>query len=111
MAQAFAGVAQAPGQAIQAQALAAQAGLQGQGQAALEVVQATLQVGAVRCQQFGGGGGGRRAHVGDEVADRYVRFMADGADDGRLAGSHGAGNDFLVEAPEVFQRAAATGQD
>ncbi len=37
--------------------------------------------------------------------------MAHGADDGRHAGGDGAGHRFLVEAPEVFQRAAATGQD
>nr|VVN27602.1 hypothetical protein PS652_04666 [Pseudomonas fluorescens] len=37
--------------------------------------------------------------------------MADGADDRRLAGSDGASHGFFVEAPEVFQRAAAAGQD
>jgi hypothetical protein len=37
--------------------------------------------------------------------------MADGADDRRYAGIHGAGHGFFVEAPEVFQRAATTGQD
>ena len=37
--------------------------------------------------------------------------MAHGADDGRDAGRHGARHAFLVEAPEVFQRTAAAGQD
>ncbi|MCY1413761.1 hypothetical protein D9M71_291980 [compost metagenome] len=65
----------------------------------------------MRRQQFGGGGGRRRAHVGDEIADRHVGLVADRADDGRRAGGDGARHGFLVEAPEVFQRAAATGQD
>ncbi|MCY1410938.1 hypothetical protein D9M71_263170 [compost metagenome] len=37
--------------------------------------------------------------------------MANGADDGRAAGGHGTGHGFLVETPEILQRAAATGQD
>ncbi len=37
--------------------------------------------------------------------------MADGADDGRHAGGDGPCHRFFVEAPEVFQRTAATGQD
>ena len=37
--------------------------------------------------------------------------MADSADDGRDAGIDGAGHGFFVEAPQVFQRAAAAGQD
>ena len=37
--------------------------------------------------------------------------MAHGTDDGRFPGSNGAGHRLFVKAPEVFQRAAATGQD
>ena len=107
----FAGVAQAPADAFQAQALAGQAALHVQHQAALQVVQALHQLAAVRGQQFGGGRGRRRAHVGDEVGDGYIGLMAHGADDGRDTGGHGAGHDFLVEAPEIFQRAAAAGED
>ncbi len=111
LAQALAGVAQASAGAFQAQAFAGQTALHVQRQAPLQVVQALHQLAAVRGQQFGGGRGRRRAHVGDEVGDGYIGLMAHGADDGRDAGGHGAGHDFLVEAPEIFQRAAATGQD
>ncbi len=52
-----------------------------------------------------------RAHIGDEVGDGYVGLVADGADDRRLAGGHGTGDGLFVEAPEVFQRTAATRQD
>src|SRR5690606_12302126 len=48
---------------------------------------------------------------GDEVADRYIGFMAHGADNRGGARGDSAGHGFLVEAPEVFQRATAAGQD
>ena len=48
----------------------------------------TLRVAGVGRQQFGGGRRRRRAHVGDEVADRPVGLVADRADDRRGAGRH-----------------------
>ena len=53
----------------------------------------------------------RRPHVGHEVCNRHVRFVSD-----RRNGGHGApGNrprrDFLVERPEIFNRAAPASDD
>lgn len=111
LAQAFAGMAQAAGDAFQAQAFAQQLVAHAQHQAPAQAVETLLQVAGVGRQQFGGGRRRRRAHVGDEVADRYVGLVADRADDWRGAGRHGARHRFFVEAPEVFQGTAATGQD
>lgn len=111
LAQAFAGMAQAAGDAFQAQAFAQQLVAHAQHQAPAQAVETLLQVAGVGRQQFGGGRRRRRAHVGDEVADRYVGLVADRADDRRGAGRHGARHRFFVEAPEVFQGTAATGQD
>ncbi len=80
-------------------------------QPAVQVFDLAHQVAGVGCEQFGGSGRGRRAHVGDEVADRHIGLMADGTDDRRHAGIHGTRHGFFVEAPQVFQRTTATGQD
>jgi len=55
-------------------------------------------------------GGGRRrggAQVGDEVGDRIVGLVAHGRDDRRPGGRDRARHGFLVEGPEILQRAAA----
>ena len=115
------GSRQAFGQAVQALAQQGQAALRMlAGQAGLQVQQAfaalaelalegaaQAQFAGIRGQQFGGGRRRGRAHVGAEIADRYIGFMAHGADNRRPAGRHGARHAFLVEAPQVFQRAAA----
>jgi len=62
-------------------------------------------------EQFSGGTGGGGAEVGGEVGDGEIDFVADGIDDGDGAGVDGAGDDFLVEGPEVFDAAAAAGRD
>ncbi len=82
-----------------------------QQQSLMQTAQALLQVGAARRQQLGRCRRRGGAHVGDEIGDRYVGFMPHGTDDWRDAGVHSARHGFFVEAPEVFQRAAATGQD
>ena len=59
-------------------------------------------------------GGGRRrgrAQVGDEVGNRHVGFVADGRDHRHRAGGNRPGDDFLVEGPQVFDRAAAASGD
>ena len=78
-----------------------QAVLHAQQQAPLQAIQALLQAAVVGGQQLGGGRRGGRAHVGDEVADRYVGFMAHGADYRGDAGGHGTRHGFFVEAPQV----------
>ena len=63
------------------------------------------------CDEFGGGGGRGGTEVGNEVGDGEVGFVADGGDDGELAGDDGAGDALGVEGGEVFERSAATGED
>ena len=59
------------------------------------------------------GGGGRRggAEVGDVIGDGVVDFVADGGDDGEMAGGDGACEALVVEAGKVFKRAAAAGDE
>ncbi|MCY1440395.1 hypothetical protein D9M71_566690 [compost metagenome] len=92
-------MAQAPGQSIEAQAVMGQAVLDAQQQAPLQAFYAAMQVAGIRRQQFGGGRRCWRTHVGDEVADRHIGFMADRTDDWRDAGIHGPGHGFFVETP------------
>ena len=61
--------------------------------------------------ELGGGGGGGGAEVGDEVGDGEVGLVADGGDDGEVGGGDGAGEGLVVEAGEVFDGAAAAGDD
>ena len=61
--------------------------------------------------EFGGGGGRGRAQVGDEVRDGEVGLVADGGDDGERGRGDGAGEGFVVEAGEVFDGAAAAGDE
>ena len=61
--------------------------------------------------QFGSRGRRGGAHVGDEIGDSEISFMADAGDNRNRAGRHGPSDAFLVEGPEVFQRAAAARQD
>ena len=42
-----------------------------------------------------------------EVADGEINFVADGGDDGQPGMKNGAGHNFLIEGPEVFQAASA----
>src|SRR4051812_17661406 len=48
--------------------------------------------------------------VGDEVGDAGVDLVADAGDPGDLRPPDRAGDDFLVKAPEVFERAAAANE-
>ncbi len=61
--------------------------------------------------QLGGGAGGSGAEVGDEIANGKIDFVADGADDGEAGVEDGAGDFFFVEGPEVFEAAAAAGDE
>ena len=90
--QTLAGMAQAAGQAVQAHGVAVQAITHAQYQPLLQAVQPLLQIGTARRKQLCRRGRRRGAHIGDEVADRHIGLMADGADDGRDTGGHGAGH-------------------
>ena len=56
---------------------------------------------------FGGGAWGCGSQVGNEVADREIDFVADGRNDGNRGVEDGAGDDFFVKSPKVFEAAAA----
>ena len=49
--------------------------------------------------------------IGDEIADGAIHFVADAGDDGDAGSGDGAGDDFFVEGPEVFQRPPAAGEE
>ena len=61
--------------------------------------------------EFGGGRGRGSAQIGDEVCDGEVGLVADGGDDGKLGVEDGLGEELGVERCEVFERAAAAGND
>ncbi len=65
----------------------------------------------VRNGELGRLGGRRRAQVRDEVRDREVDLVPDADDDGQLQCGDRARDDFFVERPKVFERAAAASQD
>ena len=69
------------------------------------------ELGAARDRQLGGGGRRGRAAVGDEVDQRRVGLVPDGRDQRDAAGGGGAEHDLLVEGHQVFQAAAAAGDD
>src|SRR5690349_22218380 len=58
------------------------------------------------------GGGGRRggANVGDEIGDGEIGFVADAGDDRNLRLGDGAGDDFFIESPQIFERTAAANE-
>src|SRR3989454_8304837 len=60
---------------------------------------------------LGGGGGSWRADIGDEVCDGEIGLVTDAGDDGHAAGVDGAGDDFFVEWPQLFDGAAATSEN
>lgn len=53
----------------------------------------------------------RGAHVGHEVGDRHVGLVPHARDDRHWASGDGAGDGFLVERHQVFERAAAAARD
>ena len=68
-------------------------------------------VGLIRAHQFGCSGGRGGALIGDKIGNGEIDLMADAADDRQLAGRNRARHDFLVERPQIFQRAAAATDD
>ena len=69
------------------------------------------QFGADRHRQFGGGGRGRRAQVGGIVAQRRVGLVPDRGDQRDRAARDRAHDRFLVERPQILDRAAAARDD
>src|SRR5260370_23018772 len=61
--------------------------------------------------ELGGGGGRGSAHVGDEIGDGEIGFVADTGDYGYFRSEDGGGDFFFIESPEIFERATAAGED
>src|SRR5579862_4030026 len=57
--------------------------------------------------------GGRRgrAQVRNKIGNREIGFMADAGDHGSFRSHNRAGNYFLIERPQIFERASATRND
>ena len=70
-----------------------------------------MQIGAHRHGALGGGGRRRRAAIGDEIDEGPIGLVTDGRDQRDGARGDGADDDLLVEAPEILEGAAATGDD
>ncbi len=70
-----------------------------------------LEVALLTDNLLGGGRWCRAAQVGHEVADSGIDLMSDGRDHGNAGGGDGTGHYLFVEGPEVFQTAAAAGDD
>src|SRR5690554_785020 len=104
-------VPQATAQGVQSQPLPLQADLHALLQLAMTALQLLQHGPGIGAEQLGGRRGGGGAYVGDEVADGYIGLVTDGADHRGAAGGHGPGDHFLVERPEILQRATAPGQD
>ena len=71
----------------------------------------SLQLGEVRNDETGRGGGRRRANVGGEVAQRRVLLVADGRDDRHGAGGERADDGLVAEGQQVLEAAAAARHD
>src|SRR5256886_10071786 len=61
--------------------------------------------------KFGGGAGSGSANVRDKIRDSEIGFVADAGDHGNFRIEDGAGDDFFVEGPEIFDGAAAARKD
>ena len=64
-----------------------------------------------RNSQYRSRGGRCGTQVGDEIADRDVRFMPDRADDRNAAAMDGSRHRLLVESPQILKRSAAATDD
>jgi len=59
---------------------------------------------------LGRGRGSGSAEVSDEIRDGEVGLMTDGRDDRNSRGRDGAGESFVVEAVQIFERTTAAGE-
>ena len=76
-----------------------------------ETAEVAEQAGPVRRGVFGGGARGRLAAIGDKVGDGEVDLVSDARHHRERTGGDGAGENFLVESPEILDAAAAAGDD
>jgi len=80
-------------------------------QAALLVHQVAEHFAHVRDRHHAGLRGRRGAPVGDQVGDRDIHLVPDGADDRDAGLVDGPRDNLLVEGPEVFERATPASDD
>ena len=73
--------------------------------------QCAQELGTIRHDPLRRTGRRRRPLVGNEIGDREIGFVADAADDRDRAGGDRARHAFVVERPQVFERAAAARED
>lgn len=96
---------------VEVAALALNPAAQGAGHAGAGFGDERVLLGGVRDDAFGGIGRRRRAHVRNVVEDGGVRLVADGGDYGRLRRDDGALEGLFREGKQVFDGAAAAGDD
>ena len=60
---------------------------------------------------FGCGGRRGRAQIRDKIGDGEIGFVADACDHRNFRSENRAGDNFFVERPQIFQRAAAARED
>lgn len=65
----------------------------------------------VRHQKLGRRRRGGGAYIGDKVGNGEVNLVANGADNRQRAGKNGARYSLIVKGPQIFNRAAATGEN
>src|SRR6266850_1905262 len=70
-----------------------------------------VELGARLDDELGSGGRRRGAQVGNEIGNGEIGFVADAGDHGNFGSEDGARDDFFVEGPQIFHRAAAAGED
>ena len=78
--------------------------------ALLQAAQPHFEITPIRHQQLGGHRWRGCAQVGGEVGQAEVGFVAHRRHHRGVAGGDGAGQLLVVERPQIFQRATATGQ-
>ena len=69
----------------------------------LELPEFGLEFGFRFHDQLGGGARCRRAQIGDEIGNGEINFVADGGDGRNPRPGDGAGDDFFVERPQIFE--------
>ncbi len=77
------------------------------GQLVPDINQALVQLMPALSHKLSRRSGRCRPDVGNKIGNREVNFVADAADDRYGRGRDGTGNDFLVERPQVLNRASA----
>jgi hypothetical protein len=80
-------------------------------QSAAKIGDVLIEFAARLHHELGGSRGRGGADIGDKIGYGEIGFVADAGDYGDFGGGDGAGNFFFVEGPEIFEGAAAAGQN